>query len=386
MAIKLTDAVIKRLPAPAAGKVITYDTEVKGFGARVYSSGARSFVLNYRTRSGRERRITIGAVSDWNTAAARAEARELKKLIDRGGDPLADIETLRIAPTVSDLCDRFVAEYLPRKRPSTQYVYRLQIDNEIRRALGRLKVAEVTFADTDALHREISRRGTLYYANRVVALLSRMFTLAMRWQWRADNPCRGVERNLENKRRRYLTPDELVRLGGALDAYADQQAANIIRLMLLTGCRRGEAQGARWADFDSGFTTWCKPGSATKQKREHVAPLSSAAQQLLRGIRARTPAATEWVFSTDGPSHRYAVDDAWAAVCRAAKIDGCRLHDLRHSYASILAGAGVPLLTIGQLLGHQSPTTTARYSHLHDDPLRAATEAAGAIISNGRGR
>jgi integrase len=138
--------------------------------------------------------------------------------------------------------------------------------------------------------------------------------------------------------------------------------------------------------FDSEFTTWTKPSSATKQKREHVAPLSSAAQQLLRGIRAQAPAGTEWVFSTNGPSHQHAVDDAWAALCRAAKIDGARIHDLRHTYASVLASAGLSLSVIGALLGHQTPTTTARYAHLHDDFLRAATERAGAIITNGRVR
>jgi hypothetical protein len=147
MASKLTDAVVKALPAPADGSRIFYDAAVKGFGVRVTASGARAFILNYRTRMGRERRFTIGAFPDWKTAAARVEAAELKRKIDGGGDPLADIEKGRGAPTVADLCDRFVADYLPRKRPSTQHTYRLQIESEIRPTLGRLKVAEVTFTD-----------------------------------------------------------------------------------------------------------------------------------------------------------------------------------------------------------------------------------------------
>jgi integrase len=381
LATKLTDPIVKRLRTPAVGKKITYDTEVKGFGCRVYPSGARTFVLNYRTRGGRERRITIGSFPDWNTAAARKEAAELKKSIDRGGDPLGEIKAHRGAPTVNDLCDRFIAEYLPRKRPSTQHTYKLQIENEVRAPLGRLKLAEVTFADIDGLHRAITKRGTPYRANRVVALLSRMFSMAIRWHWRTDNPCRGIERNQEHKRRRYLSGDELKRLGKALDKYSDQQSANIIRLLLLTGARRGEVLSARWADFDSDFTTWTKPSAATKQKLEHVSPLSSAAQRLLLDIREQTAAAAEWVFPGSNGAHRRDVKDAWAGLCTAAGIKGARVHDLRHTYASVLASAGLSLPVIGALLGHTTATTTHRYAHLFDDPLRAATERASAIIT-----
>jgi integrase len=385
MATKLTDTVVKRLPVPVSDKRITYDTLVAGFGCRVYASGARTFVLNYRTRTRRERRITIGSFPDWTTTAARAEAADLKRDIDRGGDPLGDVQASRTAPTIGDLCDRFIAEYLPRKRPSTQHTYRLQIDNEIRPALGRLKVAEVTFADTDGLHRKITARGTAYRANRIIALLSRMFTMAILWQWRADNPCRGVERNQEHKRRRYLTADELVRLGKVLDNYSDRQSANIIGLLLLTGARRGEVLAARWADFDAGFTTWRKPASSTKQRTEHIAPLSHVARQLLTRVRRQVPTDVQWVFPANG-SHRRDVKDAWATICRAAKIKGARIHDLRHTFASVLVSAGQSLPTIGALLGHATPTTTARYAHLTDDPLRLATEKAGAIISSGSAR
>jgi integrase len=379
-ATKLTDAIIKQLPTPAAGKKITYDSTVAGFGCCVYASGARTFIVNYRTRSRRERRITIGSFPDWNTAAARGEAAELKKVVDRGGDPLGDIKAARAAPTVADLCDRFLAEYLPRKRPSTQRTYRLQIENEIRPALGRLKVAEAAFGDIDGLHRRINARGTPYRANRVIALVSRMFTLAVRWQWRADNPCRGVERNVEHKRRRYLSADELARLTAALVQYSDQQSANIIRLLLLTGARRGEVLAARWADFDSGFATWVKPGATTKQKTEHRVPLSAPARQLLTKIRRQVPVGVEWLFPANG-SHRRDVKDAWAIICHTAKIDDVRVHDLRHTFASVLVSAGHSLPTIGALLGHTTAQTTHRYSHLADSPLRVATERAGSILS-----
>ncbi len=197
MAERLTDRIVKALPPPPSGVRITYDTTVKGFGIRVTAAGARSFVLNYRTRFGRERRYTIGSFPAWQTGAARKEAATLKRQISAGDDPLGAVMAGRAAPTVSDLCDRFIAEYLPRKRASTQKTYAQQIAAEIRPQLGRLKVADVKFADIDAVHRAITKRGRPYRANRTLALLSRMFTMAIKWHMRTDNPCRGVERNQE---------------------------------------------------------------------------------------------------------------------------------------------------------------------------------------------
>jgi integrase len=345
-----------------------------------HGTRARSFVLNYRTRVGRERRYTIGSFPDWKTGAARSEAAELKKAIDRGGDPLGDIKAERDAPTMADLCERFEAEYLPRKRPSTQTSYRHQIAAEIRPALGRLKVAEPSFATVDSLHRTISKRAP-WRANRVIALLSRMFSMAIRWGWRTDNPCKGIERNDEPKRRRYLSTDELARLIEALDTYKDRQSADIIRLLLLTGARRGEVLQARWDAFDLDIGTWTKPGATTKRKTEHHVPLSASAVQLLTDLRQRVPADVDWLFPTPDGSHRRDVKDAWASICCAANVKGARVHDLRHTYASVLASAGLSLPIIGSLLGHTQPQTTARYAHLFDDPLRAATERASAIIT-----
>ena len=144
--------------------------------------------------------------------ASRAEACTIKTLIDRGGDPLGDVTAARTSPSVGDLCDRFIAEYLARKKPSTEHTYKLQIKAEIRPALGKLKVAEVTFSDVDGLHRKLTARGVSDRANRVIALLSATFTMAIKWRMRTDNPCKGIERNTEYKRRRYLSPDELARL------------------------------------------------------------------------------------------------------------------------------------------------------------------------------
>ena len=172
---------------------------------------ARSFVLNDVTRGGRERRYTIGACSDWSTADARREAKRLRHLIDQGADPLADVEAERSADRRRAV--RPVrARAPPRKRESTAGDYGRMLANDIRPALGHLKVSEVTFTDIDALHRKLSKAGHPYAANRCVALLSKMFSLSARWRMRETNPCKGIEKNLEHHRRRYLSGDELVRL------------------------------------------------------------------------------------------------------------------------------------------------------------------------------
>jgi Arm DNA-binding domain/Phage integrase, N-terminal SAM-like domain len=137
MVQRLTDATVKRLPKPPNGNRIFFDSDVSGFGIRITRAGSRSFVLNYRTRGGRERRFTIGSYPDWRTTAARDEARTLRRLIDEGGDPLAEIEAKREAPTMAELADRFEQEHLPRKRPSTAADYRRMLANHIRPHFGR---------------------------------------------------------------------------------------------------------------------------------------------------------------------------------------------------------------------------------------------------------
>jgi integrase len=379
---RLTDAEIKRLPAPAIGKIITWDAQVTGLGVRVTAAGHRSFVLDYRTRGGRRRRYTIGAFPDWSVVGAREEARKLKRQIDTGGDPLAEIETERGAPTVADLIERFLEEHVSRKRPRTQYDYRNMIECHVRPAFSRMKVAEVTFSDVDALHRKITRSGQTTQANRVITMVAKMFALAIRWQMRADNPAKGIERNVEHKRNRYLTPTEQARLMDAFEAHPDQQAVNIFRICLLTGCRSGEAMAMRWDDVELARGIWTKPGSATKQKSTHIVPLSAPVKQLLARLRQETN--SPWVFPADSkPGHRVTVQKSWLAICKAARIAGLRIHDLRHSFASLAVNQGASLPLIGALLGHASPTTTARYAHLFDDPQREAVERVGKLLAVG---
>jgi len=389
MSQRLTDAIIKGLPVPPTGNKITYDTDVAGFGIRITKSGARAFVLNYRTRAGRERRYTIGPFGkEWSTAAARTRAAELKRKIEAGADPLADVQSERDAPTVADLCDRYREKHLPKKRPTSQVDDNGMIAQHIRPTLGNRKVASIDFTDIDDLHRKLTRgtkqrRGTPHRANRVVALLSKLFALSIRWGWRADNPVKGVERNPENRRQRYLTEAELERLVQALAAHEDQEAANIVRLLLLSGARRGEVLAARWEDFDLEGGVWTKPGATTKQKTEHRVPLSAPARQLLAELRDTADNNAVYVFpGRGGEGHRTDLKKPWSAICRQADISGLRLHDLRHSYASFLVSSGLSLPVIGALLGHTQPSTTQRYAHLQDDPLRQATERVGALMTS----
>jgi site-specific recombinase XerD len=312
---RLTDFVMRRLPAPAKGNRITYDAAIKGFGARITVAGARAFVLRYRRRSdGRDSLYTIGSFPDWSVSAARDEAKRLKRLVDGGGDPVGEQRDQREAATVSELCDRFEEEHLPRKRESTAADYRSMLRVHVRPELGRRKVSAVEFADVDALHRAVTKRSGPYRANRVIALLSKMFALAVKWRLRADNPCKGVERNVEAKRKRYLTEAELERLKKALAKHDDHDAADVFHFLLLTGARRGEALAARWRDFDLKKRVWTKPGSTTKQRTTHVVPLSPPALALLKAREKAGEQTDDHVFPGRHGGHRVEVKSNWRRI------------------------------------------------------------------------
>ncbi|RWD06624.1 MAG: DUF4102 domain-containing protein [Mesorhizobium sp.] len=424
MAQKLTDTIIKNLPKPANGNRITYDESVTGLGVRVTAAGNKAFILNYRTRAtGKERRYTIGSCDDWKIGAAREEAKKQKQLIDKGGDPLAKLEEERDAKTVKDLCQRYEERHLDanKKRPSSILDDKAMIRDYILPKLKEKKVADVHSTDVEDLHAAISKRGisgrpARYRANRVVALLSKMFSLALKWGWRdhaAGNPAKGIDRNAEAKRKRYLSAAELESLTAALAAHKDQQACNIVRLLLLTGARRDEVESMRWKYFDAAEGTWAgvdldagkwtKPASTTKQKGWHQVPLSAAAQSLLADLLAQAQRElkkgeklSDYVFpGRGGKGHREEIKTQWRELCIAAELvdvttlpngkskvtPNVRIHDLRHTNASVLVSKGVPLTTIGRMLGHSQVSTTARYAHLYDDPLREAAELASAALA-----
>jgi integrase len=393
MAIKLTDRAVRALIVPHQGNRITYDEEVRGFGLRVTAAGAKSFVLNYRV-GGCERRITIGSYPDWSVAAARERARSLKRRVDLGDDPMQERHDERAAPTISDLCYQFEQAYLPKRRPATQRDYQGILDAYVRPKLGRIKVADLAHSDIDALHREVSRRAP-YRANRTVAVLSRMMNLAIKWQWRIDNPARGIERAPEHKRDRFLSPGEVARLAQVLRSHPERTSANAILLLLLTGARKSEVLGARWEQFDLENAVWTKPSAHTKQKKDHRVPLSAPALALLieinqevncsanktmnRGVIERSTC-PEYVFPGKNGRPLTEIKRMWSSICQRAGLSDIRIHDLRHTYASILASSGLSLPIIGALLGHTQAATTQRYAHLIDDALRQATERVGAAV------
>jgi integrase len=379
----LNEGILAKLQPPAKGQKFVFDRQVRGLAVRMTPGGTKSFVLNYRLH-GRRRRFTLGIWSDLTLEQARDDATEWRRAIRQGQDPAAQKVLDREAPTVKSLADRFLTDYSERhNRASTLRNNRQMLDGIVRPRLGKLPVKGITKADIEALHH--SMRGTPYRANRILAVLSKMFSLAVEWGLREGNPVLGVAKYAEERRGKWLQSDELIRLHKALDEYPDQQSANAIRLILLTGSRKGEVLQAQWDEFDlEGRGKWRKPSHHTKQQKVSHVPLSKEALRVLREMK-RTG---DFLF----PSPRVPgkplenLRRAWADVCKAAKLQHVRIHDLRHTYASHLVSRGTPLATVGRLLGHTQAQTTERYAHLADDVLRAATNRAGAALRGKRGK
>jgi integrase len=371
--MKLTDKAAREESAPKTGYYIIYDKDIPGFGLLITANKARSWVLRYR-HNRRDRRYNIGSPPSWDEKTARNRAAELVRLVDMGRDPQGEKDADRKAPIVNDLCDRYLGEHATKKRTGEQD--RRMIDRYVRPALGTHRVVDVSFEDIDRLHRKRTKAGSPYAANRLHSLLSKMFALAVRWQMRSDNPSRGVGRNEEHPREIYLDGDQLGRLIDVLSTWPDRQAANIVKLALLTGARRGELFSARGDQIDVEKGLWIKPSAHTKTKREHRVQLSAPARLLLSELKT----GPGYLFPGKGTDHVTDIRKAWTAICRAAEIEGARFHDLRHTHASLLADGGADLLTIGALLGHTQHQTTKRYTHLFDDKLRAATERVGARL------
>ncbi len=293
---------------------------------------------------------------------------------------MGDRHAARTAPTVADMAERYLAEQAPRKRLRSLAEDRSLLNQLILPQFGRLRVGAVQRSDVAVFHREVTA-ATPVRANRAHSLLRRMFNVAAGWGWVETNPCVGIERNQEGRRERYLSPEELERVMTGLAAHPNKTSANVVRLLLLTGARRGEVLGARWDQFDLSAGVWTKPAATTKQGKLHRVPLSAPARQLLADMRAASDGAQVLFPGRGGNANQVDLKRFWASLCRAADVHGVRVHDLRHSFASYLASAGMSLPLIGALLGHASSTTTSRYSHLLDGALRAATERVGDIVS-----
>ena len=254
---------------------------------------------------------------------------------------------------------------------------RILLENNVLPKLGNRKVIDVTRRDIENLHRSLKRAP--YRANRALALLSKMFSLAVSWEWRDKNPVIGITRFQENKRERWLSEDELDRLYSVLEKHPDQRVANAIRLLVLTGARKSEALGATWDQFDMERGVWTKPGHATKQnKTEHI-PLSQHALGLLATMKEVSD--SPFLFPGNVPDKPLQdIKRSWMRICEQAKLKDVRLHDLRHTFASHLVSRGLSLPIVGKLLGHTQAITTQRYAHLADDPLREAANQFSKLI------
>jgi integrase len=389
--MKLTDKVIDALPVPARGNKRIPDSEVRGFNGQVTAAGDRGFVLRYRVH-GRERLYTIGSRSVWTTVAARNRARELRRLIDQGIDPHEQEARERDeAITITEFWKRvYEPLHVATKSPAWRRSVGSMMRNDIIPRLGRLAVKNVDHADIAAMHREITKRAPTR-ANRARAVISGLLAYTERPHVLEDgeripalrqpgsNPARGVAVNREHPRERFLSPAEIARLIAVLDQRRERTSALLVKFLLLTGSRYSEAANSTWSQFDLERGTWRKPSSHTKQRREHVTPLSAPALALLCQLRETSKGA----YLFPGPSGRpmVRIHDFWRSTTRQARLEGVRVHDLRHSFASVLAGGGASLLLIGQLLGHTQSQTTHRYSHLLDTVQREAVERAGAAIA-----
>ncbi|MEI4233269.1 tyrosine-type recombinase/integrase [Roseovarius sp. D22-M7] len=392
---KLTEVVL-RDAVPAAGRDYQiFDTELRGFAVCIYRSGGRAFTLDYRY-AGRQRRMTFGRWPEWSVSAARTRAKELRRDIDAGGDPLASRDAGREAPRVADLIERYVEVHLTHLAARNAADQRAMMEKFIAPAWGRMLITEVSAYDVELLLTRIAEgrarpakakpnnrarklqgaRPTPVRANRVGEVVRKMFAYAVKWGWREDNPAMGFRRRMETPRERYLSQQEIIRLGMALDAAEDMRAANIIRLCMLTGARVGEVRQARFEDFNLEHLTWAKPATTTKQRRVHRVPISDEASVIVRQCRQAVVAGCPWLFPGDTPGQPVQeVRRFWRRIQKEACIEDVRIHDLRHTFASLLVSGGASLEMIGKLLGHSQMQTTQRYAHLMDSPLRAGVDA-----------
>lgn len=388
---------------PEAVRFVSWDTEIPGFGVRVYPSGQKVYVLKYRVGGGRSARIrwvTIGKHGIVTPDQARDTARRFAAQVADGGDPAGVREERRKAPTISALLDKYLAEHVRiRNKPSTQAQVTDLVDRVIRPALGRFKVTEVSRSDVAGFHSGLSDRPIT--GNRALAALSKAFSLAEVWGFRPDNsnPCRRIEKFKETPRERFLSTKEFQVLGEVLAraekeplsfagpdgepivVRANPEAVRAIRLMIFTGMRTGEVRGMRWEhlDLDQGVVTL--PDSKTGKKVVQLPP--AAIEVILEG--GRPPLWKGYVIrggkKNDPEVAIVNLKATWGAVRKVANLPDVRPHDLRHSFASVAVAGGASLPIIGALLGHSEAKTTQRYAHLANDPLRQAASSVAATIA-----
>jgi integrase len=390
---------------PGKDREFLWDDALAGFGVVAFPSGKKSYVAQFR-RAGRSRRSVIGDHGRLTPDEARSAAKRLLGAVEQGVDPIAAKRAERSVPTFSEIASSFLESHVRTKRKArTGEGYEILLRRHILPAMGGMRITDVSRVHVSRLHASISSAAP-GAANRAVSLISAI------WNWAArrdeasfdKNPAQGVERNREQGKERYLTAAELGRLGDALRlaeteglpwepdktkpkakhapkpdnrrTLADPFAVAAIRLLIMTGARLREILHAEWRDLDRERGMIHLPDSKTGRKPIY---LSAAALTVLTDL-PRLAGNPFIIPGAKKASPRADLKNPWAAVCAHAGLEGVRIHDLRHSFASIGAGSGMGLPLLGRLLGHRQPVTTQKYAHLDADPLRKAVNSIGATI------
>lgn len=376
---------------PSQKDQFIWDSELKGFGLKVTPKGRKVYIVQYRPPNGRTRRYTLGKHgSPWTPVNARTEATRLFGLIAAGEDPAEAKQTAREDVSVAELCDLYVQQGGRTKKVSTRNTERMLIARHIKPLVGKRFLLSLRRADIDKMMKDIADgktasdqktrlrgrsivRGGKSAANRTLGLLSPMLEFAVEQGLRADNPARGVKKYKEGRPARFLSNEEIARLGDALRT-KEAQGANpyaiaAIRLLLLTGCRKSEILFLKWAEVDFPNAMLRLPDSKTGAKVVH---LGAPALSLLCGLPRQHGNPFVIVGERNG-SHLVNLQKVWERIRIAADLDDVRIHDLRHSFASVAARSGESLLVIGKVLGHATTAATSRYAHLSDDPVRSVS-------------
>jgi len=358
---------------------VFWDRDLPGFGVRVYPSGLKKYVAQSRGPGG-SKRATLGRHGRISPEEARRRAAEAIDRIKRGEDPLPPPPEPEA--TMADLAERYLRDYVPSHcKPSSAEVYRAALENHILPALGDMVVCGVGRQQVTELHYAMRREP--HAANAALKIVGKMLSLAMEWGLRehGSNPCRAVRKYRTRPRERFLTDEEYRRLGRAVEELeaegkVSRPAAAAIRLLVLTGCRRNEVLELRWDDIDrTAGEVQLRDGKTGTR----LVPLTPAAAGVLEDV-PRVPD-NPWVIAGQKPgTHLMNINDPWLIVRARAGLDGVRIHDLRHSWASRALALGESLSMIGKLLGHNRIDTTARYAHLARDTERASAARVGGSI------